>query len=297
MKREKKFSKPFDLAHSIMFNQLEGEYTAALGAPGIFVEKINRRVRLKDGTGGEMDSAYIANPDNKILFERAAVALEHQSIPVGTIKKDKICDYDVQLVVDHHLPTLILIASHLIDKNSIKEIVRTPSDITRLYFLDLGEENITQRLSTVREIINSNHEVSRETALNLGIIVIYAPRDKAREITEEVVGLYLKIVDVLDSDMEYTLYSVITIVIDAYFDDENEYRRLINMMDGKTSVESKELTASHLSTVESLQWAKEDLDETKNQLDETKNQLDEANDRISTLEAEVQMLKEELTKK
>ena len=47
--------------------------------------------------------------------------------------------------------------------------------------------------------------------------------------------------------MEYTLYSVITIVIDAYFDDENEYRRLINMMDPKTSVESKELTASHLS--------------------------------------------------
>ena len=86
MSRERKFSKPFDLSHSILFNEFPAIYTSTIGVPGFFVKKINRRVHLKDGTGGEMDSTYIANPDYKQLFERVAVGLEHQSAPVSDEK-------------------------------------------------------------------------------------------------------------------------------------------------------------------------------------------------------------------
>ena len=292
----RKFSKPFDLCHSIMFNELEGEYTQAIGVPGVFVKKINRRVRLKNGTGGEIDAAYIADPDYRILFERVAVALEHQSTPVGGVKLDKFGDYDVQLVVDQHLPTLLVVASHLTDENSKKKLIRSPSDITELYFLDLGEENISQRLSTARKIINSNQHVSREIALNLGIIVLYSPRDDACEITEEVIDLYLKIVDDLDFDMEYTLYSVITVMIDAYFDDENEYGRLIDMMDENTSVESKELSASHFSTIESLHWAEEDLAEVKEDLAVANDELVRTNDELAKASDELAKASDELAK-
>ena len=110
MKRKKKFAMPFDLSHSIMFNNYPATYTDTIGVPGKYVKKINRRVHLKDGTLGEMDSAYIAEPDNQILFERVAVALEHQSIPVGDSNLNMIGNYDNQLVVDEHLPTLIAVA-------------------------------------------------------------------------------------------------------------------------------------------------------------------------------------------
>ena len=72
MIRKRKFSKPFDLSHSILFNEFPNEYTSTIGVPGKFVEKCNRRVHLKDGTSGEMDSAFIADSDNRILFERVA---------------------------------------------------------------------------------------------------------------------------------------------------------------------------------------------------------------------------------
>lgn len=75
MSRKRKFSKPFDLCHSILFNEFPKEYVSTIGVPGNFVKKSNRRVHLKDGTGGEMDSAYVADPDYKILFERVAVGL------------------------------------------------------------------------------------------------------------------------------------------------------------------------------------------------------------------------------
>ena len=59
MNRQRKYKKHFDSSHSIMYNAFPKEYTESLGVPGKFVKKINRNVNLKDGTQGEMDSAYI----------------------------------------------------------------------------------------------------------------------------------------------------------------------------------------------------------------------------------------------
>ena len=297
MIRKRKFSKPFDLSHSILFNEFPKEYTSTIGVPGKFVEKCNRRVHLKDGTCGEMDSAYIADSDYKILFERVAVGLEHQSIPVGEEKLNKFGDYDVQLVVDEHLPTLLVVASHLNKDKSKNKLIRSPSDITQLYFLDLGEDNISQRLSTVSKIIYNNQYLSQEMALNLGVIALYAPRERACEIMDNVVSLYLKIVEKLDLHMEYTLYSVITVLLDAFFDDEDEYRRLTKMMDDNTSQESQMRFASHESTIESLTYAKEDLAHTKDDLAHTKDDLAKANGKIADLEAEVKRLTDELNGK
>ena len=197
-----------------------------------------------------------------------------------------------------------MVASHLDRDESMQELVRSPSDITRIYFLNLGKENICERLSSVKEILHNNKHFTTEDALNLGIIALYAPRDHACEITEEVVNIYLEIVDDLDLDLESCLYSAITIMIDAFFDDENDYRRLKDMMDNKTSGESKHISEAHKSTIESLSYALEDLDETKSELDETNSKLDKtnsdldmANDKIRDLEAEVKRLTEELNSK
>lgn len=304
MSRNRIFSKPFDLVHSILYSEFPEEYLRSIGVPGKFVKKISRRVHLKDGTRGEMDSAFILEPDDEILFEKVASGLEHQSTAVGDEKLTKFGDYDIQLVVNENLPTFLMVASHLDRDESLQELERSPSDITQLYFLDLGKENICERLSSVKEILHNNKHFTTEDALNLGIIVLYAPRDHACEITEEVVNIYLEIVDDLDLDLESCLYSAITIMIDAFFDDENDYRRLKDMMDNKTSGESKHISEAHKSTIESLNYALEDLDvanskldETNSKLEKTNSDLDIANDKIRDLEAEVKRLTEELNSK
>ena len=294
MSRKRKYNKPFDLCHSILFNDFPAEYTSTIGVPGKFVKKINRRVHLKDGTTGEMDSAYIADPDYEILFERAAVALGHQTKPVGDSKLAMVGNYDIQLVVDEHLPTLMAFASHLNDAGSKLELVRTPSDIIKLYFLDLGEQNISERLSNVSKKIINEDNLTTEDALNLGVIVLYSPRNRACEITEEVVNLYLKIVNHLNMDMEYVLYSVISILLDAYYDDENEYRRIKNMLDNKTSSDSKGRFASHECTIESLKYAEEDLKFTMEKLDAANVELDVANEKLDAANVELDVANEKL---
>lgn len=55
-----------------------------------------RMVHLKDGTPGEMDSAYIDNQNNIELFERVAVGLEHLSGVLGESKLNMLCNYYAQ---------------------------------------------------------------------------------------------------------------------------------------------------------------------------------------------------------
>ena len=288
--REKKFPKPFDLCHGIMFNGAPERYTYLIGALGIYVEKINRRVHLKDGTCGEMDSAYIADPDYELLFERVAVDLEHMSIPVRQPKMDKIGDYDVQLNAEHHLPTLITIASHVPKEKSVTLLVRSPSDITMPYFLDLGEEKIDEKLNNARKKINNNDEDF--DALDLGVIAEYAPRHRACEIMGEVIELYVQIVDDLDFNTNLILYSVFIILIDAYFDDEEEYRRYMNMLENNTKKEVIESFSPFEGFRESLEYANERISELEaensriSELEAENSELVAENSRISELEAE-----------
>ena len=105
------------------------------------------------------------------------------------------------------------------------------------------------------KIINSNECLSTEDALNLGVIALYAPRNRACEIMNTVVDFYLKIVKDLDFKMEFTLYSVITILVDAFFDDENEYRRLMDMIEENTSNKTRQRFPSEEAIIESLKYA------------------------------------------
>ncbi len=329
MVRKRKFAKHFDLAHSLMFSAYPSQYTKALGVPGEFVKRINQRVHLKNGSTGKMDSAYIADPDDKILFERVATALEHQSTPINDTKLSKIGDYDIQLVADENLPTFIVIASHLNEEKSKNLLKRSPSDITKPYFLDLGEENISKRLNSVSRIINSNQHLNIEDALNLGIIVLYTQRNQAYENIEKVLNLYLKVSTKLEFKIEYILYSVITIMIDAYFDDENKYNELINMINDNTSEESKQKFSLEEYLLEDMKYMKEHMEENlaaakntiekqnneiekqnselekqkyeiekqNNEIEKQNNEIEKANGKIADLEAENQILKEKVNGK
>lgn len=259
-KRKRQHYKQFDAARTFMFNKYPAEYTKTIGVPGHFVKLSNRKVLLNNGIEGMMDSAFVLNPDGEILTERVAACLEHQSTPVDEEKLEKMGDYDIQLVSDENLPTLIIVASHLSSRKSKIILRRSPSDVTILYFLDLGEKDNRRRLTRLSKLIENNQHLTIEDALNLGVILLYAPRERACEITEKVVNLYLDIHDDLDHEMEKCLYSVFSVLIDAFFDDETEYKRLINMVNGITSKEAKdEFDATAKSFMEDLQWAEEKL--------------------------------------
>ncbi len=237
MARKKKIHHPFDFAFGILFNEFPKELHENLDIPGIFRRKSNVKVRLKDGTKLEMDASYVVDPDYERLFVPAVVILEHQSKEVSISKIKIIGYYETQKIADERLPSLNVIASHLSPEKSVQEFERTPTSITKLLFLDLGAEDNQKRLNMLKNKINYNEEhLTVKEALNLGIVAIFAQRETAREVTRQVIELYLKI-EVIPKKLEYTLYSVLYAMIDAYFADEKEYEELINMINNETADE------------------------------------------------------------
>ena len=82
--------------------------------------------------------------------------------------------------------------------------------------------------------------------------------------------------------------------IDSFFDEEKEFRRIINMVDGKTTPETNEaFAATKQSLMESVKWAKEDLAAANEKIAE----LEAENSRIPELEAEIARLNAQLNKK
>lgn len=234
MARKRKLNNPYDFAFGVMYNEYPKEFHEELNIPGIFKRKSNVKVRLKDGRMLEMDASYVVDSDFKVLFEPAVVDLEHQSTPVDMPKIKIIGDYNIQQIADERLPPLNVIASHLNEEKSIREFERTPTSTTKLMFLNLGRQDNKKRLNTVSNIIKNHEEhLTIGNALNLGIIVLFAPRDSACEITRQIVELYNKIKN-KPKKLEYTLYSVICTMIDAYFDDDEEFKELIDMINNET---------------------------------------------------------------
>lgn len=283
MARKRRIHKPFDFAFNIMYNEFPEEFLELIKAPGKFRRKANVDAYVGNGDKSRMDVSYIADPDYKTVFRRSVSNGEHQSTPVDDAKLEIIGDYMVQQVHDENLPPLSWVASHIPKEKHKTEFEYSPSLIIRPIFLDLGEEDNKKRLSSARNIISQQDYIGIKDALNLGVISLFAPRHRAREITEEVVQLYVKIAGQLSKKLEYTVYSVLCAMVDAFFDDENEYERVILMLNENTSVD----TAERFVSLEIMQ----------NDLEIAHNDLEAAESRIQELEAKVEELEGQLGSK
>ena len=309
MIRKRKISKPFDFGYTIMDNEYPKILYSRLNVPGIFRKKINKKVYFKDGHMGEMDSSYIADPDFVELFEATAINGEHQSTPVDDEKIERISYYGIQQIHDTNLPQYSFVASHLPQEKHVQQFKRSRTDIIQPHYLDLGEEDNNKRLNNVKNIIKKQEKITDEDALELGIITVFAPRDKGKEITEEVIELYNEIIDQLSSKMEFTLYSVLFAMTDAYFDDEHEFEEVIKMLKEKTTsetIEKFETLTTFKNKVLELEKTNNTLEKTNNTLEKTNNTLKNRNTtlerekntattRISELEAEIADLKKQLS--
>ena len=294
MARKKKIHHPFDFAFGVLYNEFPKELHENLDIPGIFRRKSNVKVRLKDGTKLEMDASYVVDPDYVRLFWPAVVILEHQSKEVDIPKIQTIGYYETQKIADERLPSLNVIASHLSPEKSVQEFERTPTSITKLLFLDLGAEDNQKRLNILKNKINYNEEhLTINEALNLGIVAIFAQRETAREVTRQVIELYLKI-EVIPKKLEYTLYSVLYAMIDAYFVDEKEYEELINMINNETADEVIGRFETEIISQNKIIELEKELNEVIIRADSEAIRADSEASRADNAEAEILRLKNEI---
>ena len=274
MNRTRRIHHPFDYGFTLMFEEFPEEFVEVLKAPGKFVKKANTQVKLPNGKTGTMDAPYLADPDYIKLFEKALVLLEHQRDIVDGKKSYMISNYVIQGVSDEKVPFIILIASHIEKEKHEQEFERTDSFVIRFQFLDLGERDNWERLNTMRNRVRFNNEHSIKDILNLGIIVLFAPEDCAKERTRE--ALYYLLKSKINSKrLEFVSYSVFYCMIDAYFDDENEFNEMIRMLEQKTNPETIEQFQSEIRLKNELSQVSAERDEISAENNKLRTKTDE----------------------
>ena len=209
-----------------------------------------------------LDISSIINEEDNGISTKMAFNGEHQSTPVDEPKLRQMGNYEIQQIHDHNIPHISAVLTNIPEEKHLHEFAITRTMIIRPQYIVYDEKNIEKRLNRAKEIINNNEHLSNVDALNLG----FAPRDKALEITEEVIKLYGRASEQLSIGMKVTLYNVIYQMIDAYSKLEEDYQRLIDMLDNSTDEE----TGNELKFVKKLKKENEIL---KKRVDLLENEL------------------------
>lgn len=282
---------PFNTGCLIMYNEFPKEFHEELGTPGIFNRKANVKVYRKQGEELEMDTAYIVNPDFKTIFEEMDVNTEYQATPLSPKKIKSMGDYVLQQIHDNKKAPLSVVASQIKKEKHVQEYAISPSLYLRPLFPDLGREDNRKRLNKLKNKLENNEKFTTNDQLNLGIITVFAQRDEAEKITEEVIEIYNEIKPQLSKKMDLTLNSVISAMVDAHCKKEKDYQRLMKMIQEETYTESEEFESFDLIRQIFAIQLEEELEEKEREMEK------EYETKIKSLEDEIIHLKNELKSK
>ena len=236
-KRKSKIHHQYNLAFMTMFDEFPKEQTESLNMPGKYKEPTSRFV-IHNNKELEADAPYIAEPDGEILKETTVNLLEHESDPPSPSDLIRFWIYLMYKMRKTGYPGFLAIASKYPPLKSALKYEISPTVTLKPHYIDLGERDNWERLYRVRNKCRFNKVMSVETGLDLGNAVLFAPDDCARERTREGLHYFLES-EMENSRLEFVLCTVFYCTIDAYFDDEEEYRRLIDMIDEKVNPETR----------------------------------------------------------
>ena len=125
--------------------------------------------------------------------------------------------------------------------------------------------------------------ISIEDGMNISITILLAPEKYAKEITRELLDYFLNR-KIESNKLKNTLYRVFYAMIDAYFDDEKEFKEMINMLKKDMSNEDEKRLESDIIREKKLNDALNEntkLNENYTKLSEDYTKLNEDNTKLS----------------
>ena len=231
-KREKKVYHPYDLSFAVSFDEFPKEFTEVLNIPGEFKKSLSLRAH-KDTSEYEMDAPYIAAMKEDGDENDVAVVVEHLSTPLTPSKSIRIGDY----VDSIHLRTGLPVHPVVVSKHPIT-ISKCQNIGGRLYvnLLEncMDEEKIEEILNSIRDKHIPNEVLSINQGMELVTVVLFPPDDRKTEILLEAIDHYCNST-IEHPRLRFVLYTVFYSMIDAYVDDKYEFKRLIKMINPKTT--------------------------------------------------------------
>ena len=156
--------------------------------PGKYLKKLDTNVVTEDGRNLEMDHGIEVLPDGVIVKIKSAVDVEHQSRLPDDSKIEVIFLYTISKTHETNLPTIPIIITNE-DARSDFIDYEVFNHVMRVHYIIVTHEEISKRLNTLRDIVETKRDFTVDEVLNFAYIAIFVKTD-AKEIMEEIAILF-----------------------------------------------------------------------------------------------------------
>ena len=232
----KKVHHPNDVSVKYLQETKEKELFDFFELPGKFVKSYSKLIIRRDGSTGEMDWLVLVDPDYITIHERTLINVEFQTRRVGEEKIRIICDYKDYAKTYYGLPvlTVIIIFDEKEYEASVKEYASTDSDILRPQYIHMPWKKIEKRLNNLETKILNKEKLSQKEAFDIAFLPMFAPKQKAKFITEKTVTFFNED-KTLEGSLKYDIAFVLGIMIKKYFDYTNKGKELLKLIEKEIS--------------------------------------------------------------
>ena len=228
---------PNDVMNKYFENVMPEKLKDYFKLPGKFISNFPTKIFRRDGSEREMDWLMLVE-DERVEF---LIHAEFQSYSVDDEKIEIIADCTDYSKIYYGRPVLTVIIMTEGYGSSVKEFKRTSSDILKPIYICMSEEEVIERLNNLEEKILNHKKLTDDEALDIAFLPMFAPKNKAHDITEKVTQLFREdtsLTGAFRNDIAFGL----SIMIRKYFDLTPKGKELLKMIE-------PELDASKLRDV------------------------------------------------
>ena len=228
---------PNDVMNKYFENVMPEKLKDYFKLPGKFISNFPTKIFRRDGSEREMDWLMLVE-DCRGEF---LIHVEFQSYAVDDEKIEIIADCTDYSKIYYGRPVLTVIIMTEGYGGSVKEFKRTSSDILKPIYICMSEEEVIERLNNLEEKILNHKKLTDDEALDIAFLPMFAPKNKAHDITEKVTRLFREdtsLTGAFRNDIAFGL----SIMIRKYFDLTPRGKELLKMIE-------PELDASKLRDV------------------------------------------------
>lgn len=226
--------KPDDVTIGYLIDIAPEKLHSRLNLPGKFVKNYPTRIIKRDGSEREMDWLMLVEPDYKTLFEPILINVEFQSSKVTKKKIKAMADYKDYSKTYYGLPVLTVVVITDGFENSELEYCKVSSDVFKPLYIHMNEDEVIKRLKNIEEKITNHENLSDDDAIDIVFLPMFAPKNKAQEITEKITRLFRRdesLTGTFRNDIGFAL----SLMIRKHFDLTPKGEELLKMMNPEVS--------------------------------------------------------------
>jgi len=269
-----------------------------LEIPGIFKSNESIYANTNDGKLIFLDQLIRLYPDGEKVIRELASNIEYHIGILSPAKKGTLLDYNISVESMFKIPCFHVVATDY-DYGTDKECMIVDGSAILVLYRLFDEKRLYETLNRLSNIDYTKQAMTEYDFIEWTHCIAFAKGDYAKDYLEKSAEFFTRI-EKIDYEYQKCLHLSLKVMIKAFFEDEEDVRRLLTMITKAIRIENVENVCGEELFVKkheaAVNFFKNEVTELKNEVTEMKKEIAEKDEEIAEKDEENLRLKEEIKK-